>query len=152
RTGFAPRRRTRAASRVPAHRAPADRTGLPPPKRRLNCEPRRESLGVLGADPAGIDRVEQVLVVAQVLLNVVGGEGADRPIEAVSGAKVGSDRKAIAGAGVGAGQRPAADPRVDLEPRRRKPLDFGRALPVPELPHVEVALVAIEPDRSAPAE
>ena len=53
---------------------------------------------------------------------------------------------------MGAGQRPAADAGVDRQALRRQRLDFGRALPVPELAHVEVALPPVDADRRAPAE
>jgi hypothetical protein len=91
-------------------------------------------------------------VVAFGLVGVGLGELADGAVEGVAAAEVGGDRHPVAAPRVSAGQGPAADFGVDLEPRRGQLLDLDRALPVPELAHVEVTVAAVEADRHAPAE
>ena len=54
---------------------------------------------------------------------------------------------------MGAGEGPAAQPRRRrARPDGRHRLDVGRALPVPQLAHVEVAALAVEPVDALPAE
>src|SRR5215212_4800299 len=66
-------------------------------------------------------------------------EVGDRPVEALALAQVGGDLHAVAGAGGRPGQRPAAEARIQGQFLRRKALDLGRALHIPQLAPVEVA-------------
>jgi hypothetical protein len=50
------------------------------------------------------------------LIGVSRREVGDRPIEVLALAEVGGDLHAVAGAGVGTGQRPAAEAGIDYQP------------------------------------
>jgi hypothetical protein len=78
-------------------------------------------------------------VVALVLVRVDLGELGERAVEPVARAEVGGDRLAVAGAGVGAGERPAAHLAVVAQLGRVHLLDRRRCLGVPQLAHVVVA-------------
>src|SRR4051812_40206615 len=58
----------------------------------------------------------------------------------------------VAGACVRMGQCPPAHARIDGEQVRRHRLELGGPLPVPELPHVEIAFDAVEARRADPPE
>src|SRR4051795_13392534 len=92
---------------------------------------------------AAVDGARKLLVVGVILISVRLGEVAHRAIERLTLAEVGRDRDPVARPGVGPGQCPAAEPRVDVHGLRVHRLDLGRALAVPELADVEVALLAI---------
>src|SRR4051794_29272648 len=98
----------------------------------------------LRGDRAVLHRLRERPVVALVLVGVRSGEISDRTVEDVAPAEVGADRDAIAGSRVCAGQRPAARAGVDDEPAWRDSTEIERRLPVPELAHVEVALLLVE--------
>src|SRR4029450_2075354 len=89
-------------------------------------------------------------MIAFVLVGVRLCEVRDRLIELGGTAKVRRDRDAIAGPGVGAGERPAAEPRVDLHAPWAHLLDDGGLLPVPQLPHVVVLGSAAGGKRTEP--
>src|SRR5215470_17486670 len=119
-------------------------TPIPPFPPRCACGPLRggpvragSSDPDLGLDPAAGDRLGEGGVVALVLVGVCLGELHDRPVEGVGGAEVRRDGDPVAGTGVRAGQRPAADRRVQREPLGRHPGEIDRALAVPELAEVE---------------
>ena len=88
--------------------------------------------------PAADGRCERA-VVALVLLGVVVGEGDDRPIEMRPAPEVGRDRDGVTAACVCACERPTAQPTVGRHALGGHLLDFGRALPVAQLAHVEVS-------------
>ncbi len=66
--------------------------------------------------------------------------------------EVARDRDAVARARVCARQGPAAHPPVDRQPRGLHRAHIRRALPVPQLAHVEVACLPVDPRGAQPAE
>ena len=106
----------------------------------------------LRGDAAGRHRVLQCAVVALVLVGVRLGERRHRAVERVAAAEIRGDRDPVARASVRPRERPAADPPVGLQRRGSIELDLGRALRVPELPDVEVLLLAVDRRDSLPAE
>src|SRR6478736_5507531 len=92
----------------------------------------------LGGDAAGLDGVEEGLVLAFVLVGVGGGEVGDGFVEDVAGKQVGGDGDPVAGAGVDAGQGCPAPSGVHRHRGGGHGVDVGRAFPVPQLAYVEV--------------
>jgi hypothetical protein len=62
----------------------------------------------LGGDATGLDRREELAIVALVLLGTTVGELDDRAVEGDALAEVGGDRSAVVAAGVRTSERPAA--------------------------------------------
>src|SRR5215470_16224692 len=96
------------------------------------------SQAVLGGYPPGLRGLHQGVVITLVLVGVGAREPADGAIEDVRAAEIGGDGDAVAGAGVGPGQRPAAQRAVHLQALWTQERDFDGELPVPQLPDVEV--------------
>ena len=104
------------------------------------------------ADPAGVHRLAQRVVVPLVLLGVGVGEVGDGAVEDVAGAQVRGDGDAVAGARVRARQHPGAHLGVGVPRALGHRRDVERPLAVPELAHVEVVGLAVEPGHAVPAE
>ena len=86
-----------------------------------------------GRQDAGFYGAEEGAVVPVVLVGVGDGEIADGPVERRPSAQVGGDGDAVARAGVGPGQGPAADAAVDGQGGRGQVGRVDRDLAVPEL-------------------
>ena len=76
----------------------------------------------------------------------------DSGVERLTLAQVGRDRNAVTGPGVRAGQGRPADPRVSVRARHPQTVHVGAALPVLELPDVEVAGLPVQASGGHPAE
>src|SRR5438105_2244272 len=100
---------------------------------------------LLGLDLPRVDGRDERLVVASVLLSVGLRELDDRLIEGGPSTQVGGDRNPVAAAGVRAGEGPAAQPAVGGHALRHHLPDLCRALPVLQLPPVEVPALFVDP-------
>src|SRR3954462_2244681 len=87
-----------------------------------------------------------------ILVGVGLGETRQRLVEDLPLAEVGGDGGPVAGAGMGPCQGFAAEGGIDREVGWRHPLDFRRGLAVPQLPHVEAALLVVDASGRHPAE
>src|SRR5262245_38495925 len=108
---------------------------------RATLGPSNDSDSLDGREPAGLDRPEERLVVAVVLIGVALRERAHRPIERVRLPEVGADGDGVAGPCVSPGQRPSTQVRVERQPAGEHRLDVHGALHVAELAPVEVAVL-----------
>src|SRR4051794_433262 len=89
-------------------------------------------------DAAAGGGVGETPVIAVVDVGVGLGEVGDRVVESRRRAEVPGDGDAIAGPCVRPGEAPRAELAVGLQPVRTELDDLDRALPVPQLAHVEV--------------
>src|SRR4051794_15946917 len=110
------------------------------------------SSGCLSRYPSGTDGVDECLVVLLVLVGVTLGEGHERAVEGVATAQVRGDGDTVARPRVGTGQRGAAQLAEGPHAGRHHRLGFGDALPVPQLPYVEVTSATVDPLDPLPAE
>ena len=93
-------------------------SGAPPPASRPQAGP-IGSFNALGCfQPSGPDRVDELLVVALVLVGIALREVGDRVVERVAAAQVRGHGDRVPGPGVRPGQGPPADSRVEGEPER----------------------------------
>jgi hypothetical protein len=103
-------------------------------------------------DPSIRDGCSERSVVAFVLVGVRLAEVRYSVVKLGRVAKVCRDRDSIAGSGVRAGQRPAAEPGVNIHAPRAHLLDHGGQFPVPELAQVIVLVLAASRVCAKPAE
>src|SRR5260370_1073836 len=104
-----------------------------------------------GLDSPRLPLLAEDSVVALILVCVGLRERGHRPIEGVALAQVGSDGDAVARAGVGARESPAAEASPDLYRGNRLAADVKRPLPVAELAHIVVVLLPIQPPHALPS-
>src|ERR1044072_8205364 len=110
------------------------------------------SSGRLSRYPSRTDGVDECLVVLLVLVGVALGEGHERSVEGVAPAQVRGDGDPVARPRVCAGQRGTAQLAEGPHSGRHHRLGFGDALPVPQLPYVELSSPPVDPLYPLPAE